>query len=114
MILLALLLQAQVPAQAQAQAQAQAPVLPTEEQIVVTGRRMSQMRIGLRANPRTRQTECQILRSSGDRVLDGRVCGAVNECARIHNLHPQNIVACVQGQKEQLLSTYVPGRSTSR
>jgi hypothetical protein len=96
-----------------AQGASQMP-LPTEQEIVVTGRRMSQVQIAAGVNRMTGKTRCRITGSSGDPVIDREVCEIAKACGLVKPRKRALIEACIAARKAQFLRTYVaPGRERS-
>lgn len=96
-----------------AQGASQMP-LPTEQEIVVTGRRMSQVQYAAGVNRMTGKTRCRITVSSGDPAIDREVCEIAKACGMARPRKRAVIEACVQTRKEQFLRSYVaPGRAGS-
>jgi hypothetical protein len=86
------------------------PPLPTEQEIVVTGRRMSQVQIAAGVNRMTGKTRCRITVSSGDPAIDREVCEIAKACGLVKPRKRSLIEACISARKEQFLRTYVaPG-----
>jgi hypothetical protein len=65
------------------------------EEIIVLGRKAETTKFKFRINNESRRVSCRITKSSGDKVVDGTVCDAVRLCARIPELTPQNLDACL-------------------
>jgi hypothetical protein len=91
-----------------------APPLPTEQEIIVTGRRMSQVQIAAGINRMTGKTRCRVTVSSGDPAIDREMCEIAKACGQVRPRKRAVIEACIGGRKERFLRTYVapgPGRS---
>ncbi|HEX8222292.1 MAG TPA: hypothetical protein VF605_00590 [Allosphingosinicella sp.] len=88
------------------------PELPTEQEIVVTGRRMGQVQIAAGVNRMTGKTRCRVTVSSGDPVIDREVCEIAKACGMVKPRKRALIEACVRERKDRFLRTYVaPERS---
>jgi hypothetical protein len=88
--------------------------LPTEQEIVVTGRRMRQVQIAASINRMTGKTRCRVTISSGDPRIDGEVCEIARACAQVKPRRRAPIEACVRDRKARFLRTYVPIRGTAQ
>lgn len=87
-----------------------APGLPPEQEIVVTGRRMSQVQYAAGVNRMTGKTRCRISVSSGDPVIDREVCEIARACGLVKPRKRALIEACIAARKERFLRTFVsPG-----
>ena len=86
------------------------PQLPTEQEIVVTGRRWDRVRYAAGVNRMTGKTRCRITVSSGDPRIDREVCDIAKACGMAKPRKRAVIEACVSGRKERFLRTYVPMR----
>jgi hypothetical protein len=84
------------------------PPLPTEEDIVVTGRRMNQVRIAAGINRVTGKTRCRVTVSSGDPAIDREMCEIAKACGQVQPRKRDVIEACIGSRKERFLRTYVP------
>jgi hypothetical protein len=94
--------------------QSAVPELPTEQEIVVTGRRMSQVQIAAGVNRMTGKTRCRVTVSSGDPGIDREVCEIAKACGLVKPRKRSVIEACIGTRKERFLRTYVaPGREAS-
>jgi hypothetical protein len=91
--------------------QAATPTLPTEQEIVVTGRRMSEVQYAAGVNRMTGKTRCRITVSSGDPAIDREVCEIAKACGMVKPRKRALIEACVAARKEQFLRTYVASDS---
>ena len=89
------------------------PELPTEQEIVVTGRRMNQVQIAAGVNRMTGQTRCRVTVSSGDPAIDEAMCEIAKACGMVKPRKRALIEACVTARKEQFLRTYVPASQGS-
>jgi hypothetical protein len=87
---------------------AAAPELPTEQEIVVTGRRMGQVQYAAGVNRMTGKTRCRITVSSGDPAIDREVCEIAKACGLVKPRKRAIIEACVRDHKERFLRTYLP------
>ncbi|HEX8512129.1 MAG TPA: hypothetical protein VF688_03390 [Allosphingosinicella sp.] len=87
---------------------APAPELPTDEEIVVTGRRMSQVQIAAGVNRMTGKTRCRVTVSSGDPAIDREICEIAKACGQVKPRNRDLIEACIGGRKARFLRTYVP------
>jgi hypothetical protein len=86
------------------------PPLPTEQEIVVTGRRMNQVQIAAGVNRMTGKTRCRVTVSSGDPAIDREMCDIARACAMVKPRKRAVIEACIAARKERFLRTYVaPG-----
>jgi hypothetical protein len=86
---------------------AMAPELPTEQEIVVTGRRMSRVQIAAKINRITGKTRCRVTVSSGDPAIDREMCEIAQTCAQVKPRKRAPIEACIRDRKERFLRTYV-------
>jgi hypothetical protein len=92
-----------------AMAQATAtPELPSEQEIVVTGRRMGQVQYAAGVNRMTGKTRCRITVSSGDPAIDREVCEIAKACGLVKPRKRAIIEACVRDRKERFLRSYLP------
>jgi hypothetical protein len=82
--------------------------LPTEQDIVVTGRRMNQVRIAAGINRLTGKTRCRVTVSSGDPAVDREMCEIAKACGQVKPRKRDVIEACISSRKEHFLRTYVP------
>lgn len=87
--------------------QAAVPELPTEQEIVVTGRRMSQVQIAAGVNRMTGKTRCRVTVSSGDPAIDREVCEIAKACGMVKPRKRALIEACISDRRERFLRTYV-------
>jgi hypothetical protein len=87
---------------------AAAPPLPTEEDIVVTGRRMNQVQIAAGINRMTGKTRCRVTVSSGDPMIDREMCEIAKACGQVKPRKRDVIEECISGRKARFLRTYVP------
>jgi hypothetical protein len=88
--------------------QSAAPELPTEQEIIVTGRRMNRVQIAASINRVTGKTRCRVTISSGDPAIDREMCEIANACALVKPRKRAPIEACIRDRKERFLRTYVP------
>lgn len=84
------------------------PPLPTEQEIVVTGRRMNQVQIAAGVNRMTGKTRCRVTVSSGDAAIDREMCEIAKACGMVKPRKRALIEACIGERKERFLRTYVP------
>lgn len=84
------------------------PPLPTEQDIVVTGRRWNRVQYAAGVNRMTGKTRCRITVSSGDPAIDRQVCEIAKACGMVKPRKRAVIEACVATRKERFLRTYVP------
>ncbi len=90
------------------------PPLPTEEDIVVTGRRMDRVQIAAGINRLTGKTRCRVTVSSGDPVIDREMCEIAKACGQVKPRKRDLIEACISGRKARFLRTYVPTGAPGR
>jgi hypothetical protein len=88
--------------------QASAPELPTEQEIVVTGRLMSRVQIAAGVNRMTGKTRCRVTVSSGDPAIDRQMCEIAGACGLVRPRKRDLIESCLSARKERFLRTYVP------
>jgi hypothetical protein len=84
------------------------PPLPSEEDIVVTGRRMNQVQIAAGINRLTGKTRCRVTVSSGDPAIDREMCEIAKACGQVKPRKRDLIEACISARKSKFLRTYVP------
>jgi hypothetical protein len=89
---------------------ASAPPLPTEQEIVVTGRRWNQVQYAAGVNRMNGKTRCRITVSSGDPTIDRQVCEIAKACGMVKPRKRELIEACVEDRKQRFLRSYVPPR----
>lgn len=89
-----------------AQAASPAP-LPSEQDIVVTGRRWDRVQYAAGVNRMTGKTRCRITVSSGDPAIDREVCEIARACGMVKPRKRALIEACVGERKARFLRTYV-------
>lgn len=94
--------------------QAGAPGLPTEQQIVVTGRRMNRVEIAANVNRVTGRTRCRVTVSSGDPAIDHEVCEIAKACGRVKPRKRAVIEACIAERRDRFLRSYVAPGSQGR
>jgi hypothetical protein len=97
-----------IPALIIAALQAAVPELPTEQEIVVTGRRMNQVQIAAGVNRMTGRTRCRVTVSSGDPAIDREMCDIAKACGMVTPRKRAVIEACIGDRKERFLRSYVP------
>jgi hypothetical protein len=85
-----------------------APPVPTEQEIVVTGNRLSRVQYAGGVNTITGSVRCRITRTSGDPEIDRRMCEIVKVCAKSRPRTRENIEACTAARKREFIATYVP------
>lgn len=90
------------------------PSLPTEQEIVVTGRRWNRVQYAAGVNRMTGKTRCRVTVSSGDPVIDRQVCEIAKACGMVRPRKRELIEACVEDRKQRFLRTYVPPASGGR
>jgi hypothetical protein len=83
--------------------------IPTDQEIVVTGKRMSQTQYAMKVHRKTKATQCWITRSSGDPRIDWQVCEIAKTCAGVVPLKRKVVEACMRERKAEFLRTYRPG-----
>ena len=83
------------------------PPLPTEQEIVVTGRRMGRVQIAAGINRMTGKTRCRVTVSSGDPAIDREMCEIAKACGMVKPRKRAPIEACIRDRKERFLRTYV-------
>ncbi len=88
--------------------QGAAPPLPSEQEIVVTGRRMNQVQIAAGINRMTGKTRCRVTVSSGDPAIDREMCEIAKACGQVKPRKRDVIEACIGARKANFLRTYVP------
>jgi hypothetical protein len=84
------------------------PPLPTEQDIIVTGRRMNQVQMAAGINRLTGKTRCRVTVSSGDPAIDREMCEIAKACGQVKPRKRDVIEACINGRKARFLRTYVP------
>jgi hypothetical protein len=84
------------------------PALPTEQEIVITGRRMRQVQIAAGINRMTGKTRCRVTVSSGDPAIDREMCEIAKACGQVKPRKRDVIESCISTRKAQFLRTYVP------
>jgi hypothetical protein len=87
-----------------------APPLPTEQDIVVTGRRWDRVQYAAGVNRMTGKTRCRVTVSSGDPAIDRQVCEIAKACGMVKPRKRELIESCVEGRKRRFLRSYVPPR----
>lgn len=92
-----------------AQAASPAP-LPSEQDIVVTGRRWDRVQYAAAVNRMTGKTRCRVTVSSGDPAIDRQVCQIAKACGMVKPRKRELIEACVEDRKRRFLRSYVPPR----
>lgn len=92
-----------------AQAASPAP-LPTEQDIVVTGKRWDRVQYAAGVNRMTGKTRCRVTVSSGDSAIDRQVCEIARACGMVKPRKRALIEACVEDRKQRFLRSYVPSR----
>lgn len=75
---------------------------PVAEEIIVLGRKAETTKVKFRIDTESRRVSCRITKSSGDKAVDGTVCEAVRLCARIPELTPQKLEACLNEKGSEL------------
>ena len=83
------------------------PSLPTEEEVVVTGRRMSQVSYAMKVHRKTRALQCWITKTSGDPTIDWQICEIAKVCATIKPLKKKLLQECMGTKKREFMETYV-------
>jgi hypothetical protein len=81
---------------------------PTPEEIVVTAKRISQVRYAMKIHRKSKVTQCWITRSSGDARIDWQVCEMAKGCVFIEPLTRENVQACMRERRKAFLQTYKP------
>ena len=79
------------------------PPAATEEDIVVIGRRLREVRFRFQANG-GKLRFCKITKSTGDKILDRLTCDAAKRCAADRPKNVAEMTTCMTGQREQVLA----------
>jgi hypothetical protein len=90
------------------------PRLPTEEEIIVTARRMRQVRVETRVDHRTGAASCWVTTSSGDPRIDWETCEITKACAALGPANKQLVRQCLVAKDEAFLKSYVPAPESTQ
>jgi hypothetical protein len=81
---------------------------PTEQEIVVTAKRLDDARYALRIHRETRAVQCWITRTSGDPRIDWQVCEIAKVCATAVPLKRKIVQQCMRDRRAEFIRTYKP------
>jgi len=98
-------------------AAAQAPVAaPIEEEVVVIGQRVRRISYRVGKDRRTGKVACELLRGSGDALLDTRVCEMARRCtpANVTNKDRKRVMACVKAGEQKIIAQRAAERRVNR
>lgn len=96
---------------------AQSAVAPTfEEEVIVTAQRVRKISYRVGLNRRTKRIECKLLKSSGDRTLDARICEMARACtpANVTNKDRAQVLACIKPRENVIIAERAAERRAER
>ncbi len=91
--------------------QAPPPPPPTDE-IVVTGQRLKDLRIGLKRDRRTGIRRCFLKPSTGDAALDAGICAVYMDCSVTARTAPA-LEACMRPPLTRLVTDWMARRKAA-
>ncbi len=96
---------------------AQAEVAPTfEEEVIVTAQRVRRISYRVGLDRKTKRIECRLLKSSGDPILDARICDMARACtpARVTNKDRAKVLACITPREKAIIRERAAERRAER